>query len=297
MKKLFSERHGYVKPSEVVLIADINIEVINAISTCFSKLEDSLDEEDERVDRAAPWLPYDRGSFYQLCLALWTDYLRRRQNTYGYVGDNNDAFQRILLDKNVAWFKKLDIIEFAIDYMESNYTDKERLEIKDKFIVDLNSSFEKLHYGYRIVNGIITDIITPSEVEEVETALDESEDVVSQHLNQALVLSSDKLDPDYRNSIKEAVTAVEALLRSETGESTFGKAYSELKKKVAIHPRLQEAIQKVYDYTNQEDTGIRHSKLKGDESAVPDASECRFMIITCSAIINYLSSKLADYKE
>lgn len=293
MKKFFSERQGYVTPSDTILTKDVSIEVINAISTCFSKLCCALSDEDERVQRAGPWLPYDSASFYQLSLAAWTDFLHRRQNSYGYVDDKNNAFQQILLDKKCPWYKKLDIIEFAIDYMEENFADEERLKITEGFIANLNSSFERLHYGYRIVNGIVTDIITKPEVEAMEAALLESSEVVSHHLNQAIVLYSDKLAPDYRNSIKEAITAVEALLRSETGESTFGKAYSEFKKKVSIHPRLQEAIQKLYDYTNQEDTGIRHSRVAGDGSAVPDASECRFMLITCSAIINYLNSKLA----
>ena len=58
---------------------------------------------------------------------------------------------------------------------------------------------------------------------------------------------------------KEQLEAAQALgaqisgstvvLRIKTGENTFGPAYAKIKKSITIHPRIQEAIQKVYDYT------------------------------------------------
>lgn len=46
------------------------------------------------------------------------------------------------------------------------------------------------------------------------------------HLTKALSLLSDRNKPDYRNSIKESISAVEATCKSLTGISTLDKALS-----------------------------------------------------------------------
>ena len=77
------------------------------------------------------------------------------------------------------------------------------------------------------------------------------------HLSEALKLFSDKEQPDYRNSIKESISAVEVLCRELTGESTLGNALKKLESQVvAIQSQLKEAFIKLYAYTNQPDTGI-----------------------------------------
>lgn len=289
---LFAERNGFITTNVTPLKNGINRHVINSISNCFAHLCDDLDMEDQRVERSAPWMSFSSSSYYQLCLAIWTQFFNRRSNTYGYRTGDSDAIQRHLLDGSLPWYTKLSMIEFSIDYMERTFKDPERIRIISSFIDNLNMDFERTHYGYRIVAGLITDIISDTDKESIEEVLFSDEDVVKSHMRQALSLYSRRPLPDYKNAIKEAISAVEALCRKRTGESTFGSAYGQIKKTTTIHPRIQEAIQKVYDYTNQADTGIRHSKVSGDDSLVPGATECLFMLVTCSAIINYIQEEL-----
>ena len=57
--------------------------------------------------------------------------------------------------------------------------------------------------------------------------------------------------------------------------------------KVKLHPKLQEGFKALYGYTS--DThGIRHA-LKDD--ATPDAEDAKFMLVSCSAFVNYLVEK------
>lgn len=294
MKKLFAERNGFVIPKSVLLTGGLSQTIINVISNCFSFLNEKLNTEDERVERAAPWLPYTSSSYYQLCLAIWTRFFNRRSNDYGYRTGDSDAIQGALLTNAIPWYTKLSMIEFAIEYMDGTFTDPERSRIKEDFINSLNSEFERTNYGYRIINGIITNIISTSEKESIEEALSTNVDAVREHMQHALTLYSQRPDPDYKNAIKESISAVEALFRIKTGEKTFGPAYGVLKNRITIHPRLQESIQKIYDYTNQADTGIRHSKVIGDGSMEPGAPECQLMLVSCSAIINYIQEKLAQ---
>ena len=50
------------------------------------------------------------------------------------------------------------------------------------------------------------------------------------HLNAALEKYAQRPIGDYRNSIKESISAVEALCREKTGENTLGKALNKLEK-------------------------------------------------------------------
>lgn len=97
---------------------------------------------------------------------------------------------------------------------------------------------------------------------------------------------------DYHNSIKESISAVEALCRGKTGENTLGKALNQLEKKRVVIPKLlKTAFEKLYAYTNQEDTGIRHSLMDDDGTYTPIADEAIFMLVSCSAFVNYLRKK------
>ena len=53
---------------------------------------------------------------------------------------------------------------------------------------------------------------------------------------------------------------------------------------------LREAFNKLYGYTNEETTGIRHALM--DEENAPTADEAIFMLISCSAFVNYLTKKI-----
>ena len=98
---------------------------------------------------------------------------------------------------------------------------------------------------------------------------------------------------DYRNSIKESISAIEAFCREKTGTNTLGKALDQLKKnRITIPGQLKEAFEKLYAYTNQPDTGIRHALMDSDGTFAPGAEEALFMLVSCSSFLNYLNSKI-----
>lgn len=68
------------------------------------------------------------------------------------------------------------------------------------------------------------------------------------------------------------------------------KALGKLEAKgIILNPLLKNAFEKLYYYTNDKRTGIRHAWM--DESNPPSSDEAIFMIVTCSAFINYLTKK------
>jgi len=65
---------------------------------------------------------------------------------------------------------------------------------------------------------------------------------VRKHIDTALGFLCDRKSPDYRNSIKESISAVESLCMTLTGDSksTLGDALKKLDLK--LHPALQKGF-------------------------------------------------------
>jgi len=128
---------------------------------------------------------------------------------------------------------------------------------------------------------------------EVQAALKSSDKFssVKTHLTRALELYSDRKTPDYRNSIKESISSVESLARIiiANDNATLGQALKEIEKKHQIPAALKAAFSSLYGYTSEEG-GIRHSLL--ENGVTVDIEEARFMLIACSAFVNYLISKI-----
>jgi hypothetical protein len=112
---------------------------------------------------------------------------------------------------------------------------------------------------------------------------------VHKHLESALEKLSDRKNPDYRNSIKESISAVESLciIISKNPKASLGQALKAIEDKVGLHQALKQGFEKIYGYTSNEG-GIRHAMI--DESTC-DFDDAKYMLVSCSAFINYLIMK------
>jgi len=147
--------------------------------------------------------------------------------------------------------------------------------------------------AYRFVSGKVTPITSAEEIKEIETAVERGTTYagVKTHLQTALVMLSDKSNPDYRNSIKESISAVESLAKQLTGNTTtLAPALSELEKHHKLHPALKSAFSSLYGWTSNGD-GIRHALMDIPNLTQADA---RFMLICCSAFINFTTDSMKD---
>ncbi len=273
---LFSERYGYVKPSEVIIREEITKRIRNAICSCFDRLEKRISQDEYKQINRHIWVYFlnKREQEFELSKQWWY-----KVATHCFLADD------------LEWYIILDLVEFVVKYIFKNSTSSNIYYLKN-FVNDLNSEFARLNFAYRIVDQEIVEITSEEEIMAVETALAESGATVSHHLNEALKLISQRPNPDCRNSIKESISAVEAFCREKTGENTLGKALDKLESNgIVIHKMLKDAIEKLYAYTNQKDTGIRHALMEDDGKYIPSLDEAIFMLVTCSSFINYLGKK------
>ncbi|MFY9907088.1 MAG: hypothetical protein WBD45_07565 [Terriglobales bacterium] len=113
---------------------------------------------------------------------------------------------------------------------------------------------------------------------------------MSTHLNRALELLSDRKSPDYRNSIKESISAVESLVSTTVGaKGTLGQLIKRLGDEIELHPALGKMFGTLYGYTSDAD-GIRHALMDLPTLTFDDA---KFFLVVCSAFVNFAQAKVA----
>ena len=100
---------------------------------------------------------------------------------------------------------------------------------------------------------------------------------------------SDRNTPDYRNSIKESISAVESLVALETNseKGTLGQLLKLLEDQIQLHPALKNAFSNLYGYTSDAN-GIRHALL---DVATLRFEDAKFFLVVCTAFITFVLAK------
>lgn len=193
------------------------------------------------------------------------------------------------------WHQIYDFIEFVSVPDNSGFHEQDNRAIK--FPEMVNSFLEMEKSAYRLINCQIIPITSEKELEEVAAVgqLSGKFAPVAKHISAAVALYANRRSPDYRNSVKEAISAVESAVKIMTGndKATLGDALKKLGEHHQLHPALKEALSKLYGYTNDAG-GIRHAMLEASNIDEPDA---RFMLVVCSAFSNLLIERSQKVRE
>lgn len=180
-----------------------------------------------------------------------------------------------------VWYELFDFIEALPSFAEYLHFQKR-----------CNDTLSREQSAYRLLNGQFVRITSEEEIQEIEEAISNTDNwtSINIHLTTALNFLADKKNPDYRNSIKESISAVEALCGIIIGgtKATLGQALAEIEKKYSLHEALKKSFTSLYGYTSDA-SGIRHSLIENGTDV--DFEEAKFMLVTCSAFINFLKSK------
>ena len=140
MKKLFSERYGYTKPSDVIVREYITREIQNAICSCYDKLTDLFLE----VSR------YPEADYIELEKYLWINVLNERAANFSNGRSYHIVATNIIEDVAKQWYEKLDLVEVTLQYLRSYDRHAYSRHVADDFLRLLNSEFQRLHFAYRI---------------------------------------------------------------------------------------------------------------------------------------------------
>lgn len=216
--------------------------------------------------------------------SLWHNYFKWSFDSLSYRFEYNLDKIRDYFFK-CQWFKVYDFIEFVANRYPSEIK-------KDKFIQACNVVLENELSAYRFVGGLITQLTSKEEISEIETASKTPYEMINAHIKNALRLMSDKKSPDYSNSIKESISAIEGTCRliANKENATLGEALDIIEKegRIELHGALKRAFDSLYGFTSSAQ-GIRHART-GEKMSL-SFEDAKFMLVSCSAFVNYLISK------
>jgi len=262
----FSKRYGYEPPKPLqfeCMDNDLKMAIHNTIFEF--EIENSIDRE-------------------KLYYYIWGYFFNWDLQNYDYCYECENIKKAYF---KLPWNKIYDYIEFYFRIL--------REPIRQQFITYLNITLEQYNSAYRFVNGQIVQITNEQEIAEIEEAANTGKKAIDYHLNRAIEIFANREKKDYVNTIKEAISAVEVTVNliNKTEGKTLGDALKELITNKKIHPALCEAFSKIYGYTSDKNTGIRHSIFDGTKF-IPDFTDAKYMLVACSAFINYLLAKAGD---
>lgn len=274
---MFSEKYGY-KPEKVIQHENISDELRNRIWNLFYQNEIKVGGlSSKRLSQA---------------VAGAQTIEEKISDKLGFLIDSSskspsvmDRLKSYILSSS-SWFEVYDFVEIHLSVLEKdNCTQR---------IQQYNEIFAEEKSGYRIVAGEIAPITNKSEIQSIEQATSTPYQSVNQHIQKSLAFYSNIKTPDYENSVKESISAVEAMCCIITGkDATLNKAIEKLKNNgVHIHPALEKAFISLYAYTCDE-KGIRHA---GIEFVNAPSEDAKYMLISCSAFVNYLMEKWSNVR-
>ena len=230
---------------------------------------------------------YTRSSnIVPLFCILWNDFFEQPIDTIPQYFNEAVSFVRKSY-VNFQWFEVYDFIEFIAQNSPS-FMDPNR------FCTLCNSVLEEEKSAYRFLKSQLIEITSDVELEAVEAAIETGTRFpgVEAHLRTAIKHLSDRKKPDFRNCIKESISAVESLCKAVSGDprATLNKALAALESKRKLHARLKTSFSALYEYSSDAD-GIRHAMLEEPELSFVDA---KYMLVVCSGFINYVTGKLSE---
>lgn len=277
----FSERMGFTEPKQIQ-VRDLDDALRNSLwNVCkaywFTKKPDKhgLGAQHYLAD----------ADMYDIAVYIYKHFHKEPVDD---VPEETDTFikKTLALFQSDDWFVVLNLVEFLREQFRSGSTDQQ------SFTRDINYVLEREKSAYRFVDGILSPLSNQTEVHEVESAMRKAGRFagVATHMRTALGLFSKKPEPDYRNSIKESISAVEAAARVIAGlpKATLGEAIKQIDEKHPLHGAFKEGILKLYGYSSDE-AGIRHALTETATNV--DEADARFMLVSCSAFANYLISR------
>jgi len=208
-------------------------------------------------------------------------------NAYYEWEKNYDTIVKIISD--APYNEVLDLVWYICHWISDHIT---ATDVMHTIYESFNTLFEREYVGYRFVAGKIVPITDENEAKEIEQACHTPFDGARTQLQKALGFLSDREHPDYKNCVKESISAVESVCKvlANDPKAELGKALKSLiSNGMNIHGSLKSAILALYGYASDEG-GIRHAERETESTVTFE--EAKFMMVTCSAIVNYL---VAEY--
>lgn len=271
LRTRFSERNKIIEPRDAFQVNDIDEGLRNRLWNLIQgSYFDSIPIDFVNIKYQADMVFFKR---------IYDEFFKTNSSIEKHLPSINKDIKNQY--SSFVWYEIYDFIEFISEIHVNENLNK---EFKNK----VNEVLENEMSGYRFVNGYIAKVIDKVEIEEIEEALKSTISGARIHLSNALESLSDRENPDYINSIKESISAVESAVNKLSGKTNVALNRCLQKLPFDIDNNFKQGMVKMYSWTSSSD-GIRHG-ITNDEIKSSFA-EAKYMLVICSAFVNYLTEK------
>ncbi len=219
----FSERYGYENPEEILkenyenMTPRLRTRIWNLVVNLIRDMEEEQ-----------PFIPFI--THKKITNFIWDFCGKSLDELYmiSRIGAIRDLRTKINFD-SWSWNKIYDFLEHIYRFLvhegepKSLRQESERIPVQEekynglhtKFESQVNQVLESEKAPYRMIKGCITPITNEKEIKAIKEALEKLDKFkpAKDHLYSSLKLLSDRENPDYTNSVKESISAVEAILK------------------------------------------------------------------------------------
>jgi len=181
------------------------------------------------------------------------------------------------------WPEFFDLVEFTARLLATPLS-----PTRQQWFEMLNRVLESRGCAYRFVAEQLVPLTNATEAAEVARGADSAIPAVAAHIRAALKSLPPNAEASPRNSIIEALSAVEAALQHFSGNpnATLADGLSAFEARHgALHPAVREGLVRLCGDTTDAN-GVRHALA--EEGANVSGDDARFMLVACSALTNYL---------
>ena len=277
----FSEAHGMGSCNTQMQIDDLDDRTRNILCNCISK---SLEDEYSKHDSFGYQTKYKEEDFLCQMVFTYAVGLKIDVTKHHFISELLSVIDKVF--SNAPYNEVFDLIEVICKFRYNQYA-KERL---NEFCDLLNIILENEYVGYRLIGEKFVPITDKNEIESIEDACNNEFEGTRAHIKKAVGFIADREHKDYKNCIKESILAVESICSIIVGneKATLGQAIKRLEDNgLVIHTALKNAFSNLYGYTSDEG-GIRHSEGMFESDVTFE--EAKFMLVSCSAFVNYLTA-------
>jgi hypothetical protein len=249
-----------------------------------TSLESGLWDATARVCFSGFSTLYDElsASFREAAETIWFQYYRESVDKIpSSARKAREEIKRRFLE--APFYKQYEFVEFCLGAVTPPGE-------ADIFCNVLNDLLRRELAAFRVADCQFIQVSNEIELEEVTAAIASVGGGVREHISAAARYYSAIPNPDYRNSIKESISAVESAVAHVCGGKPNGvsKKLRDAQDRLHIHPALWQGFEKLYSYTSDAG-GIRHALIEGDRQ--PSQEDAKYMLVSCSAFSNFLISK------
>jgi hypothetical protein len=217
---------------------------------------------------------------------LWTEVLRQPVDQF----TENSAVQTVkgIILTGADWHLVCNILQFWADRIATGWV--------DQLTARMNSAFHRGKFAWHFVGRQLLRYIGEAETKAISVALQDSQPFpeVRKQLDIAFTEFSAREDPNYGHAAKEAISAVETLVKQVVGDPaiTLGDGLKKIRQsgKPAVHGALVSSFENLWGYASNKGY-LRHGGTPGEGLEGVTMEEAQLVLVSCAAIISFLIAR------